>query len=256
MKHCAICGLEMAPQFNFKILNKYDITYFHCPGCHFIQTEDPYWLPEAYTDAINAYDTGILQRNISTARVLQALIFFLKKYPGRYLDWGGGYGILTRLMRDKGFDFYWHDEYAKNLLTKGFSLIDLPENEQKNFLLVSAVEVFEHLPDPVTQVKKMLSFSDTVFFTTDLMPPDALPSKDWWYFSPEHGQHISFYSKKALERIAKKVGAPLLTNGKNIHLLTKTKINPLFFKTVVKYGKYLSTLISFFNKGRLINNNS
>ncbi|MEW5894791.1 MAG: class I SAM-dependent methyltransferase [Candidatus Omnitrophota bacterium] len=248
MKHCAICGLEMAPQFNLRILEKYDVVYFYCRNCHFIQTENPYWLPEAYTDAINAYDTGILSRNTYISKILTAFIFFLKKQNDRFLDWAGGYGILTRHMRDRGFDFYWHDDYAKNLVSKGYSLMDLQEEERKGFSLVTAVEVLEHLPDPATQFQKLFDFSDTIFFTTELIPDNSLPEKDWWYFSPEHGQHISFYSKKALQHLADKLNANLLTNGRNVHLFTKTRINSIWFYFCSGWGRHLSFLIPCFTR--------
>ncbi len=37
-----------------------------------------------------------------------------------FLDYAGGYGVFTRLMRDIGFDFYWHDPYTQNLFANGF----------------------------------------------------------------------------------------------------------------------------------------
>jgi hypothetical protein len=49
---------------------------------------------------------------------------------------------------------------------------------------------------------------------------------DWWYFAPETGQHISFYTKKSLLMIAKQFGLNLYTNRCDLHLLT-TKKNPI-----------------------------
>ncbi len=42
---------------------KYEVQYYRCPECYFAQTEDPYWLDEAYQNALNLSDTGLLFRN-------------------------------------------------------------------------------------------------------------------------------------------------------------------------------------------------
>jgi hypothetical protein len=46
--------------FNAIVLAKYQVNYYHCPQCGFLQTKDPYWLSEASKDPINAEDTGLL----------------------------------------------------------------------------------------------------------------------------------------------------------------------------------------------------
>jgi hypothetical protein len=38
----------------------------------------------------------------------------------RFIDYGGGYGLFVRLMRDAGFDYYWFDKFCDNVLSKGF----------------------------------------------------------------------------------------------------------------------------------------
>ena len=101
---CKICDTECRQQFFRTILNKYQIAYFYCGACGFLQTEEPYWLEEAYESAIANADTGLVQRNIYLSRMLSTLLFFEFDRQGKYLDFAGGYGMLTRLMRDAGFD--------------------------------------------------------------------------------------------------------------------------------------------------------
>ncbi len=36
------------------------------------------------------------------------------------MDFGAGHGVFVRMMRDKGFDFFWNDIYCKNLYAKDF----------------------------------------------------------------------------------------------------------------------------------------
>jgi hypothetical protein len=49
----------MRSAFRHTVLRKYDVQYFQCGGCGFLQTETPYWLDEAYSSAIVTADTGI-----------------------------------------------------------------------------------------------------------------------------------------------------------------------------------------------------
>ena len=197
---CKVCESKSVILFNSLVLHKHSVNYFHCPNCGFLQTEEPYWLEEAYSNPINISDTGILDRNLSFLKMLSVLIYFNFNKDAKFLDYAGGYGIFTRLMRDIGFDFYWHDPYTQNLLAKGFE-VDI-ESDYK-YELVTAFEVFEHLVNPKKEIAKMLQQSDTIVFSTELLPNNIPESKNWWYYGFEHGQHISFYSSKSLLELAK-----------------------------------------------------
>lgn len=41
---CKICGNETKKVFSSKILNKYNIDYFYCDNCGFLQTEKDFSL--------------------------------------------------------------------------------------------------------------------------------------------------------------------------------------------------------------------
>ncbi len=45
--------------FTAKVLGKYDVQYYQCVITGFIQTEEPYWLEEAYSSAITKLDIGL-----------------------------------------------------------------------------------------------------------------------------------------------------------------------------------------------------
>lgn len=74
MYKCNICNSDMKSIFTAKILSKYNIEYFHCAHCGFLQTENPFWLEEAYSESINASDTGYMQRNIILSQKLTILL--------------------------------------------------------------------------------------------------------------------------------------------------------------------------------------
>ncbi|MDM9385348.1 hypothetical protein QUB80_32355 [Chlorogloeopsis sp. ULAP01] len=46
------------------------MTYYFCEESGLLKTEKPYWLDEAYQEAIADTDTGLVRRNISNLIVL------------------------------------------------------------------------------------------------------------------------------------------------------------------------------------------
>jgi len=209
--------------FTAKILNKHDVNFYRCNDTGFIQTEEPFWLDEDYSSAITKLDVGLLYRNINSADMVSKLLIRDFNYKGTFLDYAGGYGVFTRLMRDKGFNFYHTDKFCPNLFAEYFELDDVPANTR--FELVTAFEVFEHLANPIQEIKKMLEFSDNLFFSTELQPEQIEAVKDWPYFSTETGQHIAFYTEASLKAIAGQLGYSFYTDGRFLHLFTKTNFN-------------------------------
>lgn len=243
---CKICEKKVTYVFKNTILKKFEAQYFHCVNCDFLFTENPYWLKEAYTSPINISDTGIVSRNISLALTATNAIFYLFNKKLTYLDFAGGYGILTRIMRDTGLDFKWQDDYTKNLLARGFEY-----NKNNNIELVTAFEVFEHFVNPISEIERILTISKNILFSTELKK-EEVPNKDWWYYGFNHAQHISFFSKKTLQFIANKYNLNYYTNNKNIHLFTTKKINRLFFKLITnkKTGIIFYIFARFFLKSK------
>jgi len=197
------------------VLKKYPVQYFRCKQCGFIQTEAPYWLEEAYSSAITMQDVGIMQRNLANCEVTSAVLNLLFPEVSSAVDFGGGHGVFVRLMRDKGFSFYWSDLHATNDYARGF---EYQEGLAYDFL--TAFEVLEHLPDPVAVLSKLMSLSDNLFVSTCLVPQPAPILSDWWYYSPISGQHISFYTLESLSILANRFGRTLLSFGP-YHLFTK-----------------------------------
>jgi len=233
--NCKICNLKTKNIFTAKILNKYDVKYYYCNHCGFLQTEDPYWLQEAYSNSISFADTGIMSRNVSNSKIIAVILYFLCDQQGKYLDFAGGYGFLTRLMRDIGFDFYWYDPYSPNLLARGFEL----KSNSLKYELITSLESFEHFNEPIKEIESMMHFSDSILFSSELLPSLIPKPEEWWYYTLESGQHISFYSYKTLKYIAQRYNMNFYSNGKNIHLFIKNrKISNKIFNFLLQYQKY------------------
>jgi hypothetical protein len=227
--NCRICSSESKEIFSAKILNKHLVKYYHCPECDFLQTEDPFWLDEAYKSAIAITDTGIIKRNQLFAKRSSAVISSFYNSNKKFLDFASGYGIFVRIMRDFGFDFYWYDPFAENLFAKGFEY-----NKQDNILLITAFECFEHFANPLEEIEKMLQISTNIIFSTRVFQGVPPKPNDWWYYSLDSGQHISFYSTKTLKHLADKFSLHLNSDNKAFHMLSKEKHNNLWFNFIMK----------------------
>ena len=224
---CKLCDNATREIFKHRVLNKYLITYFSCDTCGLIQTEKPYWLKESYKNPINSSDTGYAIRNIFFARrttMIFPLLFGVNKC---FLDYAGGYGLLTRLMRDYGLNFVWADLYTPNLFAQGFTY-----GKQK-ITAITCFECFEHFVSPTEELEKMLIISKNIFFSTQALPSPVPAPEQWEYYGFSHGQHISFYSIKTLQFLADKYNLRYYTNGSNLHLFSENKISSIYFKIAI-----------------------
>jgi hypothetical protein len=216
--NCRICNSGTSFTHQATILGKYTARYYKCTNCEFWFIPNPSWIAEAYNRAISTLDTGILERNIRTCRTLVHLLSYLSPTE-TYVDWAGGLGILTRLMRDKGFNYYWQDEYARNEIAQGFEW-----KKDMDIKVVSAIEVMEHVEFPIQFIENvMLQTNSQTLIFSQVLHSDAV-TVDWWYFAPETGQHISFYSYRTLEVMAKILNLKL-TSFDGIYILSKETIS-------------------------------
>jgi len=247
-KTCPITGAIMEPAFQGTVLGKYPITYYYCKKSGLLQTETPYWLDEAYRDAIANADTGLASRNIYTRNLLEPVLHRLFKGAGKFLDVGGGYGLLTRLLRDIGFDCYTTDKHCQNLFAKTFE----PEEGFKADALF-AFEVLEHIVTPKEFLEDIFSryACKTLIFST-LTFEGAIPERDWWYYAFDSGQHVSFYQTRTLELLAGSVGCKYYQLRRGYHLITDTplsKANRLLFSNRYLFKLY-AILLRFMRRDR------
>ena len=227
---CRICAADSPSIFKARVLAKYDVAYFECPRCRLVQTEQPYWLTEAYARPINTEDTGLVWRNQMCSDRFAPVLLSLFGPDAKYVDFAGGYGLFTRMMRDRGFDYYWHDPYTENLVAKGFEYVSTTPTDA-----VTTFESFEHFVEPLAELKKLLAMGDAVFLSTELAPIPTPGPDQWWYYGHSHGQHIAFYRTETLLHLARATDSICMTNGANLHGFIKVPRLPyalpeLFYK--------------------------
>jgi hypothetical protein len=221
---CRLCGEQANRLFEATIRKKDLAEYYLCTRCGLLQIGDPHWLTEAYKEPINVTDTGIVQRNIALSYSAAILICMLFDPKAKYLDYAGGYGLLTRIMRDYGFDFLWHDPFADNIFAKGFEYVPKEQKDRNEIEMVTAFECFEHFSAPSKEIAKIFKYSRNLLASTLLFPEPIPKPEEWWYYGLEHGQHICFYAKRTLEYIARSYGVNIYSANEGIHLFTPLEL--------------------------------
>jgi hypothetical protein len=83
--------------------------------------------------------------------------------------------------------------------------------------------------------------TDTLIFSTMLYEGNQPPPLQWWYYSFETGQHISFFQRRTLAVLADKLGSNFCSNGW-LHLISKRKISEAVLKALT--GRLSGVLLS------------
>lgn len=228
---CRLCGNpSSSPTFSASLLGR-TVNYYDCSTCGYVQTESPTWLTLAYQLAINNCDTGIMLRNQLNVGIVLATLVSIGRRDGLVVDYAGGYGILVRLLRDKGIEALWSDPYCANLLANGFEYRDEKAD------LVTAFEAFEHFVEPVREVEKLLSIAPNLLLSTEIIPSPAPAPDQWWYYGLDHGQHIGFFREQTLQFLASHFGKYLITDGRSHHLFTESPVSATRWKLNTRLAK-------------------
>lgn len=225
---CSVCGSRARRHSTLRLMGKYDSDLYSCKNCGFLFFPRPSWLEEAYSAPIASTDTGLMLRNIKISEQLAVFLYFVlgERGLGRYVDAAGGYGVLVRLMRDWGFQFFWQDKYCVNAMAPGFEF-----SGQELVSAVTAMEVLEHLENPLGFCRDALESNgtDTLIFSTCLYEGAVPDPKTWSYYSLETGQHIGFFQRCTLEYIASQLSCFYYGFG-DMHVISRRPLNRFWMK--------------------------
>jgi Methyltransferase domain len=177
-----------------------------------------------------------MARNQANVCLVLATLTALNQTNADVVDCAGGYGILVRLLRDKGINALWSDPYCKNLLALGF------EYKKGKAELVTAFEAFEHFVDPALEAEKLFAIAPNLLISTALIANPAPKPDAWWYYGLDHGQHIGFFRLQTLQWIAKKFGKHLTTDGVGCHLFTDKPLSSAKWNLHVRIASRLPFL--------------
>jgi hypothetical protein len=197
---CRLCDARANFSNTKRLLGRHDVRYYLCSGCGSLQTEVPYWLDEAYDVTGLGDDLGAGQRTIELVLKTAALLDTLNlPVRAECIDFGGGLGLFTRLMRDRGFNFRSYDLYAQPFFSDRYSVRSMAGRSPA---VVTAFEVLEHFTNPKEDLERLFeSRPALVIATTELF---AGQDETWPYLADGTGQHVFFYSAKAVAGIARR----------------------------------------------------
>ena len=181
------------------------IYYSRCSYCSFIfAPEFANWteidfLEKIYNDQYIEIDPDYLETRPKANFQTLKQLFSKQKKLIKHLDYGGGNGKLSILLKQDGWDSETYDPFPSN----NKLLSDLGK-----YNLITAFEVFEHVPDINLLMKNLTEIMTSdclVLFSTLVSDGNIKKNRriDWWYASPRNG-HINLFSKQSLMLLGSK----------------------------------------------------
>ncbi len=214
---CDVCGLAMTD------LNKNYDEFIN------LQYGKGYFTGDPDKRAYVSYekDKSYILRNMNT--LIQEILKY--KSSGKLLDVGAAMGYFIELALDKGFDAYGFDpssfavHKAKTTVGERIKIGSVHSISYpiQSFDIITMLDVFEHLEDPIKDLRKLVSFlkdngivliatGDTKSFIAKII------RRRWTFYNPP--QHLFFFNQQTLS-----------------HVLSSANLKPIAWFRV---GKWLS----------------
>jgi SAM-dependent methyltransferase len=208
------------------------VYYQRCPNCGHIEAPQfRRWSAERFISEIYNAEYISLDPDFQRRRPLSNAEFLHRTFGVhakrlRHLDYGGGNGALSEELRKREWDSVSYDPFVDNA----------PPNGELCFDLVTAFEVFEHVPDPnqlMRSIVELMSERGVLIFSTLLSDAHVVPGErlTWWYAAPRNG-HVSLYSRKSLSHLAGNFGMRLHSWNDGLHCMYRWL--PDWVQTVIR----------------------
>ena len=164
------------------------VEYLRCDSCGHIYCPDMIRMPKSVIAKIYGPDYSIYDPDMVRDRPVRCYElltgFFFPNLPDSHLDYGSGYGLLTELLRDNGWNSKSYDPF-----------LSAEEKPEGQYSVVSAFEVAEHSQHPRELFNELSKLTKTILILSTRRNNNQ--DKSWWYVSPKNG-HINIYSEKSL----------------------------------------------------------
>lgn len=228
----SVCSLLDVVDFNksceeakgkFLKMSGVPVYYAICHLCGFCYApEFMEWSPENFEKKIYNAEYILVDPDYIDARpkaVGAMLLTMFKGLPSsvKHLDYGGGSGLLSRILRESNWESMSYDPFVdKSVCFESLGKFDF----------ITAFEVFEHVPDVrgfMENLNKLLSPGGVILFSTLLSDGNVNRNQrlNWWYASPRNG-HISLFSKKSLSILANDFDLNFISLSQGLHVFFST----------------------------------
>lgn len=199
------------------------VYYYLCKGCQFCFA--PWiagWTALEFEERIYNRDYILVDPDYLDARPrgnAQSLITTFGDHGRRirHLDYGGGAGLLSRLLNEAGWKSTCYDPFTNR---------DVDTASLGQFDLITAYEVFEHIPDVdglINRLSSLLAPDGIVVFSTMVSDGRIVSGQrlTWWYAAPRNG-HISLYTRKSLTLLGAKQNFNFGSFADGFHMYYRT----------------------------------
>jgi len=220
------CGLLDVVDFNKTCLDVEGISlagipiyYALCENCQFcFAPEIAAWSAAEFEEKIYNKDYILVDPDYVEVRPRGNAATILSMFgqaglPLRHLDYGAGSGVLSKLLNTANFQSASYDPFVDRQVDIG---------QLGKFDLITAFEVFEHVPDVAQLMTNLMALlaPDGIVLLSTLLSDNHIQAKtriNWWYASPRNG-HISLFSKKSLFLLAHRYGLNFGSFSEGFHV--------------------------------------
>jgi len=194
------------------------IEYVLCAHCGFCFSPTMYaWSDRHLSETVYNSEYVLVDPDFVSERPTNVFKALVNAFPDpkniKHLDYGGGNGLLSSLLKEVGWSTQTYDPFMyDNKIIVG-----------NKFNLITAIEVFEHCTRPqqlMKQISSLLSSTGVLLLTTLLSDGNLQKPLTWRYASPRNG-HVSLFSYTSLRMLAKQYNLNLYSPSNNQHFLYK-----------------------------------
>jgi 2-polyprenyl-3-methyl-5-hydroxy-6-metoxy-1,4-benzoquinol methylase len=198
------------------------------------------WQAEDYASKIYNDDYPIVDPDYLMARPHGNAVLLTEQFGQhrgmlRHLDYGGGNGQLSKILKDAGWNSTAFDPYGNS-----------DDVVSGTYNLITVFEVFEHVTQLHELLDKLAGYLDEpglIFFSTLVSDEHVAPDMplDWWYAAPRNG-HVSLFSIMSLELLGFSAGLNYCNFSQNLHAYWK--FLPVWAAPLFDWGNVDSATVS------------
>lgn len=227
-KHCEVSKRGPLPRAGV------GVQYYLCSDCRFC------WAPMMHAWSVDEFEEKIYNQDYvyvdpeyveSRPRTNSEMLIANIPHASsiRHLDYGGGNGMLSKLLNQAGWQSSSYDPMVDH---------DVNIESLGKFDFITSFEVFEHVPDVhrlISDLGELIADDGIIIFSTITSDEFITPGKklNWWYAAPRNG-HISLFSQDALKRLGR---------SKNFQFTSFSPALHVFFKSVPDWASHMIKIV-------------
>jgi hypothetical protein len=221
-KSCKVCDSESKLIFRRGWLsNSQTFPYYCCTnrGCRFLFTDCLDDLSDTQVAEVYASQWDSMSSEGSSSRALDKVNLTKSLVPkvSSVFDLGSGKGWGVDALRKAGFEAYGYDVTPPKVCAD-YITVGNREAVVGTYDIITAIEVFEHLIDPIEVCQWVASLMEegSIFvFTTSTFNPNK-HDINWWYLDVVG--HVSLHTRASLKCLAESTGFKVISDIWSTHV--------------------------------------